>query len=213
MYMPDAWIEVNLFPPSRDDRIKVLLEVIDPLVHDTLGERISSWHYGQYADSNTLAADGKNMMWDFLKDKKERSILVDFYEGSHGAKGATYPGEEDEFGTEMWNATYRFWESQSEYALTLLKNESAKSRSKHDLPWHWEKNVHLFSNRLLLSYADEAYLSLQRARAYLPTTDNASQAIKQTQREMGRARIGTGAQARPLLTESVQKMFNDELGP
>ena len=207
MYMPDAWIEVNLFPPSRDDRIKVLLEVIDPLVHDTLGGRISSWHYGQYADANTpfhlrlrilwgepaLAADGKNMMWDFLKDKKDKSILVDFYEGSHGAKSTTYPGEEDEFGTEMWNAKYRFWESQSEHALTLLKNESAKSLSKHDLPWHWEKNVHLFSNRLLLSYADEAYLSLQRARAYLPATDNASQAIKQTQREMGRARIGTGA--------------------
>lgn len=224
--MPDVWTEVNLFPTSVDDRSNVLLNVIDPLVHVTLNGDVDSWHYGQYGDANTpfhlrlrvlwresaRADEGRGTMRDYLRDKKDKGILVDFYEGSHGEKGKVYPGEDDEIGEEVWNVTYKLWESQSEYALALVKHESANSLSKHDPPWHWVKSVHLLSNRMLFSYPDEAYLSLQRARAYLPATDDASEAIKQTQQQMGRARIATGSQARPLLTESVQKMFDDEFG-
>ncbi len=218
--MSDEWTEVNLVPPSEDDRIKVLLDVIDPLVHDKLRGRLDSWHYGQYSDpapfhlrlrihwqQSEQVAEDKAELFDFLDTKKLEGILVDRYEGSHGERGLTYPGEADEYGTEMWDITYKFWESQSEYALTLMKHEFDNSLSKQ-VPFHWERSAHLLTNRLFLNYFDEAYLSLNQARGYLDiitghTGNSAVITLTQIQREIGR-------QLRQFFAKSVARKFDQD---
>jgi len=220
--MPE-WTEVNLVLHSPNDATKVLFDVIDPLVHAELSGYIDGWHYGQYAEPSPFhlrlrvhwrepeqSAAGKSVMSDFLEAKKDEGIFEDCYEGSHGERNKTYTGESPKF-KEMWDAAYRFWESQSEFALVLLKHESDGSLSE-DLTWHWESNVHLFSNRLLLTYPDEVYLSLQRARGYINPQSAPGQAITAIQRSIGMQRVRTGTEERPLLTESVQKRFNKDFG-
>lgn len=223
MRMPDEWTEVNLVPHAKDDRIKVLSHVIDPLVHGKLNGRIDSWHYGQYDQPAPFhlrlrvhwrepdqSTEGRNVMSDFLNVKKNEGVLADSYEGKHGEGNQSYTGEADKF-KEMWGATYQFWESQSEFALALLKRESDASLSE-DLTWHWESTAHLFSNRLLLSDVDEVYLSLQRARGYIDPRSAAGQAIAGIQQSIGMERVQTGTGERPLLTESVQARFKRDFG-
>ena len=201
--MPDEWTEVNLVLFSQNDATKVLLDVIDPLVHDELSGQIDSWHYGQYEEEETplhlrlrirwrdpeRAAEGRGIISDYLGGKKYGGILQDFYEGSHGKRGQTYPDETDKF-KEMWDASYRFWESQSEYTLALLKHQSDGLLTE-DLTWHWESTAHLFSNRLLLNSVDEVYLGLQRARAYTNPQSDIGHALAQIQLDIGRPQQGT----------------------
>jgi hypothetical protein len=214
MHMPDEWTEVNLVPHSRDDGIKVLLEVIDPLVHDKLSGRIDSWHYGQYDEPAPFhlrlrvhwqepeqSAESRSAVSDFLEVKKNEGILQDHYEGSHGEKNMTYPDESSTF-KEIWEATYRFWEGQSEFALALLKREYDGSLSE-DLTSHWESTVHLFSNRMGLSQPDEVYLALQRARSYIDPQKPAALEIIKIQGGIGVKRI---------LTKSVQERFKKDFG-
>jgi hypothetical protein len=223
MDMPDEWTEVNLVPHARDDRLKVLFDVIDPLVHDTLSGRIDSWHYGQYDQPAPFhlrlrvhwreaeqSTEGRSVISDFLEVKKNDGVLSDCYEGNHGERNQTYTGEAPTF-KEMWEATYRFWESQSEFALALLRAGSDGSLSD-DLTWHWESNVHLFSNRLLLGYMDEAYLGLQRAVGYIDPQSPGAQQITAIQYSIGTSRVQTPAGERPLLSESVQERFKKDFG-
>jgi hypothetical protein len=223
MHMPGEWTEVNLVPPAKSDGLKVLSEIIDPLVHGELNERIDSWHYGVYEEpepepfhlrlrikwkGDEQAASDKEAMFKYLDNKVHQGELTEQFEGCHGKRGKIYPGEQDTY-KEMWDATYRFWEGQSEFALTLLKYKSAGLLSE-DLTWHWESTAHLFSNRLLLNPVDEVYLGLQRARAYTVPESELGLRLAQMQVDTAMARQGTGAEARSLLSESIQKRFNKD---
>jgi hypothetical protein len=42
---PTEWVEVNIEPTSYERRERLLLDVIDPLIHETLSGRIDAWHY------------------------------------------------------------------------------------------------------------------------------------------------------------------------
>jgi Lantibiotic biosynthesis dehydratase C-term len=175
----DEWTEVNLVPSTIQDRIRVLLDIVEPLVHTELGGRIDTWFFGHYGDpapyhlrvrilwrDQANANQGKRELSTFLDTQKGHRAIADWYEGSHGHRGQQYPGEADDFGTEMWAATYKLWGCQSEFALVLLKNESQDSLSKHSFSWHWERAVHLFTNRLFLGISDEIYLMLKQAAGY-----------------------------------------------
>jgi thiopeptide-type bacteriocin biosynthesis protein len=177
--MPDEWTEVNLVPHTMQDRIRVLLDVIEPLVHNELDGRIDTWFFGHYGDpapyhlrvrilwrDEANANEGQRELSDFLDAQKRNREIDDWYPGSHGYRNQQYPGEADDFGTEMWEATYKLWGCQSEFALALLKNESQDSLSKHPFVWHWERAVHLFTNRLFLGIFDEIYLTLRQAAGY-----------------------------------------------
>jgi lantibiotic biosynthesis dehydratase-like protein len=214
LYMPDEWTEINLVPHSLADRFKVLLEVVDPLVHDKLSGRIDSWHYGLYGMPAPFhlrlrlhwrepgqAAEGKTIASAFLDLKQNEGVLQDSYEGSHGERGKTYSGEYSKF-REMWDVTYRFWEGQSEFSLELLGHESDGSLSD-DLSWHWETEVHLFSNRLGLTQPDEIYLGLQRALAYIDQQSPAAGQLRSMQRSIG---------TQGMLTESVYQRFKKDFG-
>jgi hypothetical protein len=226
-HMSSQWTEVNLVSPGRDDKIRVLLEVIDSLIHAELNSDIESWFYSNYDipapphlrlrilwKSETDITRAKRELFDFLDDKKSDGSLADYFEGSHGVRGLTYPGETDEH-EGMWEATYKLWASQSEYALELLKLESANSLTKHHLPWHWSRSVHMLSNPLILNILDEVYLSMMQGSGYFrvlaQNTQDASfrswctslaEAVEQVQRD-----IATDAKA--ALDESIRKVIDD----
>ena len=42
---PTEWVEVNIESPPYDQREKLLLGVVDPLIHEVLRGRIGDWHY------------------------------------------------------------------------------------------------------------------------------------------------------------------------
>jgi hypothetical protein len=226
-HMSDQWTEVNLVPPRRDDKLRVLLEVIDPLVHEELNSDIESWFYSNYDSpapphlrlrilwkSEIEIARAKGELFDFLDDKKNDGTLVDCFEGSHGVRGLIYPGEPDEH-EGMWEVTYKLWASQSEYALELLRLESANSLTKHHLPWHWSRSVHMLSNPLFLNLLDEVYLSLTQGSGYLrvlarDTTDTSfkswctslAEDVEQVQQKIV-------TDAKPALDESIRKVIDD----
>lgn len=42
---PEDWTEVDILPSDPAQRDALLLDVIDPLINQTLSERIESWHF------------------------------------------------------------------------------------------------------------------------------------------------------------------------
>ena len=184
---------------------------------------MESWHFGQYADAQTplhlrlrvrwkepaRANEGQGILCAFLDDKQQDGSLTDWYEGEHGTKGGTYRGEAGQYGAEMWEVTYKLWESQSEFVLALFKNEAQGSLSE-PLAYHWERVVHLFSNRLLLGLADEVYLSLAQASGYIPAFagNSGGSAIQQIQAI--RMAIGTAPGLQSSLAEGVKEKFKKD---
>ena len=224
--MTDEWIEVNLVVASPGDRVAVLTGVIDPLVHDRLNGRMESWHFGQYADPQTpmhlrlrvlwkepaLAREGQDVLRAFLDDKQQDGSLTDWYEGEHGARGGNYRGEEGQYGVEMWSVTYKLWESQSEFVLALFKNEDQGSLS-HPLAYHWERVLHLFSNRLLLGFADEVYLCLAQASGYIPAFAGASGDSAVREIRSIQAAIASAPALQSSLADGVKEKFKKDFPP
>jgi hypothetical protein len=227
--MADEWIEVNIVPSTMQDRLRVLLDIIEPLVHNELNGRIDTWFFGHYGTPAPYhlrvrilwrdavnANEGKRDLSKYLDTQKRNRVINDWYPGSHGSKNQQYSGEADDIGTEMWEATYKLWGCQSEFALALLKNESQDSLSKHPFVWHWERPVHLFTNRLLLGYFDEIYLTLRQAAGYFENFAQDTQNYSTQQRTWLRSHAQTTegirrdlvATARPALDEKILKDFD-----
>lgn len=178
--MPEEWTEVNLVLNSVNDRIRALLDTIEPMVHNELNGRIDTWFFGHYGTpppyhlrvrilwrNQEDVSSGKDDLSTYLDNRKSNGSIADWYEGRDGERGQRYLGEDDRFGAEMWEVTYKLWGCQSEFALTLLKNESERSLSTQPFVWHWERALHLFTNRLFLGIGDEIYLTLRQAGGYL----------------------------------------------
>lgn len=231
--MPDEWTEVNIILHSTEDRIRVLFDIIEPLVHNKLDGRIDTWFFGHYSTpppyhlrvrilwrNEAGVSEGKNDLSDYLDNQKSNGSIADWYEGCDGERGQRYVGEDDRFGVEMWKVTYKLWGCQSEFALALLKNESEQSLSKQPFVWHWDRALHLFTNRLFLGIGDEIYLTLRQAGGYLSyfaqNDDFAvqdrmkfgtlAQSVTEIQRELG-------TWARPLLDEKTLKDFDGRFNP
>jgi Lantibiotic biosynthesis dehydratase C-term len=171
---PSEWIEVNI-PARAEERTRLLLDVVDPLVHERLAGRIRTWFYfwepelrlrirwvhPEQADSARAELAG------FLDSAKADGKLKDWYEGSHGVKGETYRGEAELYGSEVWEITANDWMSGSELALAIVRFE-AEGVLKEPRTFHWARRVHLFSNQLWL---DEIALCLHQAQGYLGMSD------------------------------------------
>ncbi len=168
---PTEWIEVNISPAFPEQLERLLLDVVDPLIHVHFSGRIETWFYfwepacrlrmrwrdPERADSN------RSDLASLLNAAEREGKLGEWYEGRHGEKGKTYQGEADFYGDEVWELTAKDWMSGSELALALVKLD-AENRLTRPLELHWGRRVHLFSNQLLL---DEVPLCLRQANAYL----------------------------------------------
>ena len=229
----DEWTEVNLVLHSAEDRIRALLDTIEPLVHNELDGLIDTWFFGHYGTpppyhlrvrilwrNEEDASRGESDLSNYLDNRKSNGSIADWYEGCDGERGQRYQGEANRFGVEMWEVTYKLWGCQSEFALTLLKNESERSLSTQPFVWHWERALHLFTNRLFLGIGDEIYLTLRQAGGYLSyfAQDNnynaqtragfgtLAQAVNNIERD-----LGTGARA--LLDGKTLQDFDSRFNP
>ena len=153
----------------------LLTEVVDPLVHGELAERIALWFY--FWESQPESQLRLRIRWRdpevgessdldlaaHLDIARDEGKLADWYEGSHGRRDEHYGGEAGNYGNELWECIARDWHAGSELALAMTKHRLAGNLTK-SIEWQWARRVHLFSNQLLL---DEVILCLRQARAYL----------------------------------------------
>jgi hypothetical protein len=165
------WTEVNVVPadPGRPERL--LLSLVDPLVHEQLRDRIAVWFYfwepelrlrlrwRAHEDADAAVAE----LAEALDRAVQEGHAADWYEGAHGRRGETYTGEAGYYGDELWELTSRDWMAGSELALAIVRLEAA-GRLEKPRDFHWRRRVHLFSNQLL---QDEIGLCLQQAAGYI----------------------------------------------
>jgi hypothetical protein len=183
MAVQQEWVEVNIVPSSREAPERLLLDVVDPLVHDRLEGRVETWFYFWEPELRLRirwqqpkrAAEGRDELIAFLDAAERGGMLASWYEGSHGKKGGTYLGEAALYGEEVWELTSKDWMGGSELALALVKLDS-ENRLTRPRSFHWERRVHLFSNQLLL---DEVPLCLRQARGYLSMRDTGDPRVRE----------------------------------
>lgn len=175
--VPAEWVEVNIEPPPYDQREKLLLDVVDPLIHEVLRDRVGDWHYFwepalrlRIRWQQPTQADYTRLT-GFLDAAEADGKLAGWEEGSHGGPGQVYPGEAEKFGADIWPYTYPHWTTGCELALALVKRDpdnvlTELSTDPNDntlREFHWIYAVHLFSDPLGLGHLDEGRWSLHHA--------------------------------------------------
>jgi hypothetical protein len=180
----EAWTEVNLVAPRPLDP-SVLVDVVDPLVHEELGNEIETWFFFwepdlrlriRWRDPARLDENRRRLAASLDRAKRVRHIRG-WYEGAHGERGKTYAGESEHYGDEVWPLIQRDWMNGSELALLLLKLER-ESRLTRPRAYHWQRHVHLFTNQLFGSWDDEIELCLRQAIGYIRLSGEASRDAK-----------------------------------
>jgi Lantibiotic biosynthesis dehydratase C-term len=164
------WMEVSIVP-APEARETLLLDVVDPLVHEQLADVIDTWFYFWEPELRLRlrwreprgADDNRAALARILDSAQADGKLDDWYEGSHGSRGETYRGEADLYGAEVWELVAQDWMSGSELALAITRAEAEGALTRPP-SFHWQRRVHLFSNQLSL---DEVPLCLLQARGYL----------------------------------------------
>jgi hypothetical protein len=168
----EAWTEVNLVPVETLD-YALLVDVVDPLVHDELGPEIATWFFFwepelrlrvRWNEPERLE-ENRQKLEGVLDRRKAEGRLADWYEGAHGTRGETYVGEADHYGSEVWPRIQRDWMNGSELALELIKLERAGRLTK-PRDYHWKRHVHLFTNQVIGPIESEIELCLQQALGY-----------------------------------------------
>src|SRR5919199_5207188 len=96
----ESWTELNIVAtPPLDE--KLLVDVVDPLVHDTFADDIATWFFlwepelrlrirWRDADRVPTLHERLTTMLDAWKAERR---LDDWYEGAHGVRGERYAGE------------------------------------------------------------------------------------------------------------------------
>ena len=174
--MPHQWLEVNLNAASPQQLQALPLAIVDPLIHQVLAGSWRAWFYSLYLDSQTCqlrlrvlwqesATADHEKVATFLNVAQGDGLIVDWYPGSQGERGKTYPGEADDYGPEMWPVTYQNWMSGCEMALVILKHRTEGTLSK-PLEYHWSRRLHMFTNPLGLTLQQEVQLCVMQARGY-----------------------------------------------
>jgi Lantibiotic biosynthesis dehydratase C-term len=169
----ESWIEVNIVPGRPLDE-GVLVELVDPLVHETFADEIATWFFLwepelrlriRWRDADRAPSLHERLTTLLDSWRAERKI-DDWYEGAHGVRGERYTGEADHYGDEIWPRLQEDWMSGSELALALVKLEHARTLTR-PRDYHWNRRVHLFTNQLLHTWEAEIELSLKQAVGYL----------------------------------------------
>lgn len=169
----ETWIEVNL-DTRRPLDPAVLVDVVDPLVHDELGDEIVTWFFFwepelrlriRWRDPERVDENRGRLAASLDRAKEARSIRR-WYEGAHGEEGGTYVGEAEHYGEEAWPRIQKDWMNGSELAVLFSKLERAGDLTR-PRDYHWQRHVHLFTNQLFGSWEDEIALCLRQAIGYI----------------------------------------------
>jgi hypothetical protein len=182
--MPDEWTEVNIVLPT--DPVRLLIDVIDPLIHVELDGDIDNWHYFWENDPirqlhlrlrvrwlDPSQAEGYRKLSDALDRERSNNRFSRWFPGNNGVENQAYRGEDQLYGPEVWDLTYKDWTSGSELALAIVKFDSQNILTQ-PREFHWERRAHLYSNQLLLR---ETPLCLRQAYLYRRPPDMADPQI------------------------------------
>lgn len=185
------WSEVNLVLAPADGKaypspwfLPALREVVGPVAARLAAApyELRSWHFGYYTDEGPGPHIRLRCLWTGTEPARFAKLLtaragvsvVSWYRGAHGIEGQTYSGEEDEYGP-VWEPTYLLWAAQSQWALAVLCHHEdgtlppGVGAAAPGVARHWERAVHVATNRLGLPYSDEIWLTLNLASGYLNT--------------------------------------------
>jgi Lantibiotic biosynthesis dehydratase C-term len=186
--MAQAWVEVNVVPSDPTQPERLLVDVIDPLIHTTLAGRIAIWFFGWYSEPQQFHLRIRILWQQLERSDSDRAALFGeldaaqgsgglamWWEGDHGTPGEIYDGEADTYG-DLWKLSYQDWNSSSELALALVKQDP-DNRGASERQAQWARRAHLHANRLGWNYAQEAIASLAHARGNLAVVGNTSQQI------------------------------------
>jgi hypothetical protein len=173
--VPQAWVEVNIAPTSIEQPERLLVGMIDALVHETFRERIDVWFFGWYSQpqpyhlrlrirwrSMEQSDDARDELFSLLQAAQHQGQLARWWEGSHGTEGETYQGEEDTYG-DLWEVSCKDWNSSSELVLAVVKLAPDDLQTEQRRA-QWERRVHLHSNRLRWDDYFEAFYCLIQAQ-------------------------------------------------
>jgi len=176
--VPQEWVEVNIAPSSATQPERLLVDLVDPLVHGTFAGRVEAWFFGWYRppdpyhlrlrirwqrleQSDTDRAE----LFDLLNAAQQNGQLATWWEGNHGARGEIYRGEAPTYG-DLWELSYKDWQSSSELTLALVKRDP-DNRLSSERQSQWASRTHLHANRMGWNYYYEALFHLVQARFYL----------------------------------------------
>jgi hypothetical protein len=177
----ETWTEVNLVTPRELDR-SVLVDVVDPLVHDDLVDEIETWFFFWEPELRLRIRwrdpERSHENRDRLAASLDRARSVRrWYEGAHGEEGKTYVGEAEHYGAQAWPRIQKDWMNVSELALLLAKLER-RGELTRPRDYHWQRHVHLFTNQLFGSWEDEIALCLRQAIGYIRLSGGPSREAK-----------------------------------
>ena len=186
--MPQEWVEANIAPSRPDQPEQLLVGLIETLVHGTLGERMDVWFFGWYSLPQQYhlrlrirwqrleqSDDNRAELFALLDTAQHEGRLAAWWEGNHGAAGEIYQGEADTYG-ELWELSYKDWNSSSELALAMTRLDP-DNRLSGERQRQWSSRAHLHANRLGWNYYYEALFSLVHPRGYLAEVGNGSQQL------------------------------------
>jgi Lantibiotic biosynthesis dehydratase C-term len=186
----ESWIEVNIVPTRPLDE-QVLVDLVDPLVHETFAGEIATWFFLwepelrlriRWRDADR-APELRERLATLLEEWKAERKIVDWYEAAHGAGGERYTGEADHYGDEIWPRLQLDWMNGSELALALVKLERGHVLTR-PREYHWNRRVHLFTNQLLQTWEAEVELSLRQALGYLKLLGAPTREVRQLVAEL-----------------------------
>jgi shikimate dehydrogenase len=176
--MPQEWVEVNIVPAAPDLPERLLVDVIDGLVHDTFADRLGAWFFEWFQEPQEHHLRLRLLWWDLdgsdaagdalfahLDEAQAQGRLGRWWEGNDGRIGEIYEGEAGTYG-DLWELSYRDWNSGCELVLAMVRKDP-DNRLSEVRQREWNSRAHLHSNRMGWNYYVEALISLANARFYL----------------------------------------------
>jgi hypothetical protein len=176
----EAWIEAEITAHQAPDPV-LLLDVIDPLVHEHLRDEVESWHFFwepalrlrlRWREPGRGDALDRRLA-SLLDLRRGEGLFQTWAETNHGVPGK-YTGEADAYGRDTWDLIQRDWMNGSELTLRLLRlrrDGRLTGSLASTLEQHWSRHVHLFTNQMFgPSWEHEIDRCLAQARGYLVHT-------------------------------------------
>ncbi len=186
--MPQEWVEVNIVPTVTDQPERLLVDVVDGLVHDTFADRLDAWFFEWFQEpqehhlrlrllwrdraGSDAAGDD---LFAHLDAARAAGRLGRWWEGNDGRIGEVYEGEQSTYG-DLWELSYRDWNSSCELVLAMARQDP-DNRLSEVRQREWNSRAHLHSNRMGWNYYIEALISLANARFYLAESGKSGAAL------------------------------------